>query len=99
MSDRLRPSHDEHAPMGVFVAGCLVGIVIVYTNFLGFLAGVWTGVLLQLNGPQLGQACSAAASRAAQSALHAMDGLRGAPVEASSDEPEPEPLGPITKRG
>ena len=42
---------------GLFASGCIVGIVLAYTGFVGFLAGVWTGILIQTRGPQLGNAC------------------------------------------
>ena len=39
---------------GIFTTGCIVGIVLSYTNFIGFLAGAITGIFIQANGPQLG---------------------------------------------
>lgn len=41
-------------PSGVFATGCIVGLVLTYTNFVGFLAGVITGIVIQTSGPSLG---------------------------------------------
>lgn len=40
---------------GVFVTGCMVGIILVYTNVIGFMAGVVTGIFVQTKGPHIGE--------------------------------------------
>ena len=39
----------------VFATGCIVGIVLAYTNFIGFLAGTLTGIFIQTKGPHIGE--------------------------------------------
>ena len=45
---------ETNVPIGVFTTGCIVGLVLAYTNFVGFLAGVVTGIFIQTSGPDLG---------------------------------------------
>ena len=35
---------ESNMPIGVLTTGCIVGLVVAYTNFVGFLAGVVTGI-------------------------------------------------------
>ena len=45
---------ETNVPIGVFTTGCIVGLILAYTNFVGFLAGVVTGIFIQTSGPDLG---------------------------------------------
>ena len=40
---------------GIFVCGLVIGVVMAYSNFVGFLAGAVTGIFIQCEGPVVGE--------------------------------------------
>ena len=75
--------------MGVFAAGCVVGLVLAYTNFVGFLSGIITGIFIQTSGPDLGNATMVVIVNAMSHASSMINPVASSPLEkcTGSDTP------------
>lgn len=44
----------DKSPLGIFMSGCVVGMILSWSGFGIFFAGVLTGIVIQSSGPDVG---------------------------------------------
>lgn len=79
---------ESNLPIGVFTTGCIVGLVLAYTNFVGFLAGVVTGIFIQTSGPDLGNGILLFVINAASRTSSVVKPLLQPPPQTSTEKEE-----------
>lgn len=75
-------------PIGVFTTGCIVGLVLAYTNFVGFLTGVVTGIFIQTSGPDLGNGILLFVINTASRTSNVVKPLLQPPAQTATEEKE-----------
>ena len=78
----------EERTAGIFVCGCIVGLVLAYTQFAGFVAGIITGIFIQTSGPELGHGMMGVVVGAASQAARLARTIESKPSKPTTDHGE-----------
>ena len=82
----VQPQRDP--ALAIFATGCLIGMMLSYGNIVGFLAGTVTGVVIQANGPQMGEVVVSCVSCAAESAFTYVRSMFRGQTSKNKEEPK-----------